>query len=56
MSKKKVRVEVLCEGVQDEVFIRKYLIGAGFDRRKIHYDVSPKGKGSGEDYVKKKLY
>jgi len=52
MTKRKVRVTILCEDIQQQVFARYFLIGRGFHPRKIRLLPLPEGKGSGEKYVR----
>lgn len=47
------RVVVLCEDRQQEVFARHFLMSCGIDKHRIYTDLSPKGKGSGEEYVRR---
>lgn len=52
MTQRKVRVTVLCEDRQQEVFARYFLEKRGFHPRKIRYLLLPKGTQSGEQYVR----
>jgi hypothetical protein len=52
MSNREVRVTILCEGRQDELFVRYFLVKRGFNPRKIRVVVSPQGKGAGEQFVR----
>jgi len=46
------KVVVLCEGRQDEVFARTFLVKCGFMVARIRFVVAPKGIGSGEKFVR----
>ncbi|MEM9540884.1 MAG: hypothetical protein AAGA60_15435 [Cyanobacteria bacterium P01_E01_bin.42] len=52
MTKRNVRITVLCEDLQQQVFVRYFLIGCGFHKRKLRFLPLPDGKGSGEQYVR----
>jgi len=52
MSKRQVQLVILCEDRQQEVFARHFFIRYGFHPRKIRSNISPKGHGSGEQYVR----
>ncbi len=52
MSKRKAQVIVLCEDKQQEVCARHFLIEIGFDRHKMIFRTSPKGKQAGEQFVR----
>ncbi len=43
---------VLCEDRQQEVFARYFLVRCGVEQRRIRFKTSPKGHGSGEQYVR----
>ena len=51
MSKRKVRLVILCEDLQQEVFARTFFLNCGFERRKIISRPYPAGKGAGEQWV-----
>ena len=55
MSKRKVNLVVVCEDIQQEAFVRRYLAKRGFDKRRIYVRKSPAGKGSGEQFVREQL-
>jgi len=44
-------VVVLCEGKQDEVFLRRFLKSSGINRRRIRVRRCPPGLGSGKQFV-----
>ncbi len=46
------KIVVLCEDRQQEVFARHFLVACGIEKRRIYPDISPKGTGSGEGYVR----
>lgn len=52
MSKHKAQVIVLCEDKQQEVCIRHFLIEIGFDRNRMFFKTSPKGRQAGEQFVR----
>lgn len=45
-------VTILCEGRQDEVFVRRFLDECGVNRPRIRGIPYPKGKGAGEQHVR----
>jgi len=47
-----VNVVVLCEDRQHEAFARRFLAKAGYNPRRQRVQVSPKGRGSGEQFVR----
>jgi hypothetical protein len=49
---RKVQLVILCEDQQQSTFAFQYFIKRGFHPRKIRVEVNPKGKGSGEQYVR----
>jgi hypothetical protein len=52
----KTEIVVLCEGDTDATFIRSFLRRRGYDaRRQVRFVVGPKGRGSGEQFVRQKL-
>lgn len=51
MSENYTEVVVLCEGKQDEVFIRRFLIGNKVHRHRIRIRPYPAGQGSGKQFV-----
>lgn len=54
MTKRTVQLVILCEDLQQEVFARHFFINRGFHPRKIRVQRSPKGEGSGEQYVRQR--
>ena len=52
MSKQYRRLIVLCEDRQQEVFVRAYLTSLGFRYDQLEFKTNPKGKGSGEQFVR----
>jgi hypothetical protein len=52
MSKRRVRVTLLCEDKQHEVFFRRYLKGVGYTDRDVRSEPYPKGRGAAEQYVR----
>ena len=55
MSKRKVSLVIVCEDVQQSAFARRYLTKRGFDPRKIQVRPYPAGKGSGEQFVRRRF-
>lgn len=55
MSARSVEVIVLCEDRQQECFIRRFLQQRGRDRYHFRPLISPKGRGSGEQWVRERL-
>ena len=47
-----VNVVILCEDRQHEAFARRFLAQAGRGLRVQRVEVSPKGRGSGEQFVR----
>jgi len=52
MSKRRARIIVLCEDKQQEVCARHFLRQCGFHPRKMEFVTCPKGKQSGEQFVR----
>jgi len=52
MPDRYTQVVVLCEDLRQFQFVRHYLIGRGVQSRRIRSQVSPAGRGSGEQYVR----
>lgn len=46
------QVVILCEDRQQEVFARHFLESCGIDRRRLRVNVCPKGRMSGEQFVR----
>lgn len=44
--------KVLCEGLQDALFARRVLLRLGIGERDLRIEYSPRGRGSGEQYVR----
>ena len=56
MSTNSVEVVVLCEDLQQEVFIRRFLQKrCGFNRHAFRPRISPSGRGSGEQWVREQF-
>ena len=55
MSRDAVGVVILSEDTQSECFIRRFLHKRGWDRRQIRTETLPRGKGSGEQWVREKF-
>ncbi len=52
MAKQGVELIILCEDLQQEVFVRHFFLSRGFHRRKIRVKRNPGGQGAGEQYVR----
>jgi len=52
MTRRGIQLVILCEDQQQEFFARHFFLSRGFPRQKIRVRKSPKGKGSGEQYVR----
>jgi hypothetical protein len=46
---------ILCEDTQTECFIRRFLVKQNWNRRQIHAETLPAGKGSGLVWVREKF-
>lgn len=55
MSTGAVQAVIICEDVQLQCFIRRFLVKRGWDRHKIRTESLPAGRGSGEQWVRKKF-
>jgi hypothetical protein len=52
MSTRRAQIVLLCEDLQQEVFIRRFLSGMGWNTRSIRSVISPAAKGAGEQWVR----
>lgn len=52
VSKRRVRVVLLCEDEQQQVFARRFLLKRGFEQRDFHVNKCPKASQSGEAFVR----
>jgi hypothetical protein len=52
MSKKRVRLTLLCEDRQHEAFFRRFLSIKGYSSYEIRTEKAPHARGSGEQYVR----
>lgn len=57
MTKRNVRVTLICEDKQQSTFAREYLRLCGFDTnlKKMKLVISPIGRGSGEQFVRERF-
>jgi hypothetical protein len=55
MSASSVEVVILCEDLQQEVFIRRFLQKRGRARGQFRALISPAGRGSGEQWVRERF-
>lgn len=53
MSRRRAQLVLVCEDRQHEVFIRSFLRLTGWETRKLRVEMNPKGRGSGEQWVRK---
>ena len=53
MTKRKVQLIVLCEDKQQFNLARRVFIEWGFDNHQVRGVISPTGKGSGEQFVRR---
>lgn len=53
MPSNRVRIIVRCEDLQQRTFFYRYLVRRGYDMRSVNIENSPRGKGSGEQWVLK---
>lgn len=55
MSKKRVRLVLICEDLQQMYFVRRYLmLRYGYKRHELDERIAPKGSGSGEQFVRER--
>lgn len=52
---RRTRLTILCEDLQQEVFVRHYFLQRGFDRREIRTEHAPQGRGAGEQFVRERF-
>ena len=50
-----VRIVLLCEDRQHEAFVRRFLKEVGWNLRDIRVEKAPRGRGSAEQYVRKRF-
>ncbi len=55
MHKRKVKLLIVCEDVQQSAFARRYFKKCGFHSRRIRVRHNPAGAGSGEQFVRQRL-
>ena len=55
MSKRRVKIVLLCEDSQQEAFTRRFLKGMGWNTREIRVEKSPSALGSAEQWVREKF-
>ena len=51
MSHRRVRIVILCEDLQHEAFIRRFLKGMGWNTRELRVEKSPKARGAATQWV-----
>lgn len=54
MSRRRVQLVLLCEDRQHEAFLRRFFVAAGWHPRSLRVERSPKGRGSGEQWVRER--
>jgi len=55
MSKRRVKIVLLCEDSQQEAFTRRFLKGMSWNTREIRVEKSPSARGSAEQWVREKF-
>jgi len=53
MSKRRVKIVLLCEDSQHEAFVTRFLKGMGWNIRELRVEKSPSASGSAEQWVRK---
>lgn len=54
MSRRRVQIVILCEDRQTAAFARRFAEAKGWEKRQIEVILSPKGRGSGEQWVRER--
>lgn len=52
---RKARGALLCEDRQHHAFVRRFLKRAGWNVAELRHEVSPKGRGSGAEFVRRRF-
>jgi hypothetical protein len=52
MSRRRVHLILLCEDRQHEAFFRRFFERSGWNKREIQVRKAPKGRGSGEQWIR----
>jgi len=52
MSSRRVQIVLLCEDSQHEAFVRRFLVGMGWETRGMRVEKSPSAGGSAEQWVR----
>lgn len=55
MTKRRVRLVILCEDSQHEAFIRRFLKGMGWNTRELRVEKSPSAGGAAEQWVRERF-
>ena len=55
MTRRRVRIVLLCEDTQQEAFARRFLKGMGWQTREMRIRKSPAARGSGEQWVRRQF-
>ncbi len=55
MSRRRVKLVLLCEDSQHEAFLRRFFERAGWNPRAMRVEKSPKGRGAGEQWVRERF-
>ena len=53
--RRSIQIVLLCEDGQHEAFARRFLKKMGWDNRQLRVEKAPKGRGSGEQYVRERF-
>lgn len=54
MTRRRVQLVILCEDRQHAAFARRFAYANGWDERQIEVITNPKGRGSGEQWVRER--
>ena len=55
MSRRRVKLVLLCEDSQHEAFLRRFFERAGWNPRAMRVEKSPRGRGAGEQWVRERF-
>lgn len=55
MSKRRVKIVLLCEDSQHEAFTRRFLKGMGWNMRELRVEKNPSASGSAEQWMREKF-
>lgn len=54
MSRRRVQLVILCEDRQHAAFVRRFVEAGGWEKRQLDVILNPKGRGSGEQWVRER--